>query len=161
MRMIIEVKSGFYLSVSNECWRCFCRTFPKCPYADRCIYIHPNCKYDQTCSRLNCPYTHAGKKGSSQGPAPQAPPKHHKPPPTHYSSTGTHKSISVPCRFGPKCTNVRCPYQHPKVHFFFPSFLTQIYLKSEFSLKMLIFDKKMQVFCDWWKQKQISQVRSL
>lgn len=35
-----------------------CKTFPNCKFGDSCLYIHPKCKFDLTCSRLNCNYTH-------------------------------------------------------------------------------------------------------
>lgn len=35
-----------------------CKAFPNCKYGDQCLYIHPKCKFDLTCSRLGCNFTH-------------------------------------------------------------------------------------------------------
>lgn len=35
-----------------------CKAFPNCKYGDACLYIHPKCKFDLTCSRLDCNFTH-------------------------------------------------------------------------------------------------------
>lgn len=35
-----------------------CKSFPNCKYGDACLYIHPKCKFDLTCSRLDCSFTH-------------------------------------------------------------------------------------------------------
>lgn len=35
-----------------------CKAFPNCKYGDICLYIHPKCKFDLTCSRLDCNFTH-------------------------------------------------------------------------------------------------------
>ena len=29
----------------------------------RKLYIHPNCKYDANCTRMDCPFTHATRRG--------------------------------------------------------------------------------------------------
>lgn len=35
-----------------------CKAFPNCKFGDVCLYIHPKCKFDLTCSRLDCSFTH-------------------------------------------------------------------------------------------------------
>lgn len=35
-----------------------CKTFPNCKFGDQCLYLHPKCKFDLTCSRLGCSFTH-------------------------------------------------------------------------------------------------------
>ena len=40
----------------------FSRTFPYCKFGEKCLYIHPNCKYDAKCTRMDCPFTHATRR---------------------------------------------------------------------------------------------------
>lgn len=35
-----------------------CKSFPNCKYGEHCLYIHPKCKFDLTCSRLDCNFSH-------------------------------------------------------------------------------------------------------
>uniref|UniRef100_A0A914VRV4 Zinc finger CCCH domain-containing protein 14 n=1 Tax=Plectus sambesii TaxID=2011161 RepID=A0A914VRV4_9BILA len=85
-----------------------CLTFPKCTFGDKCLYIHPNCKFDQACTRPNCPYTHAGKKAASGTVMPPARP------PYTTKIAQDFSTVPIPCKFAGKCTNVRCPFKHPK-----------------------------------------------
>ncbi len=36
--------------------------FPKCTYGNSCHYLHPSCRYDGFCTRLDCTFTHVIKK---------------------------------------------------------------------------------------------------
>ena len=44
------------------CLLYFSRTFPYCKFGEKCLYIHPNCKYDAKCTRMDCPFTHATRR---------------------------------------------------------------------------------------------------
>ena len=46
---------------NDKIWFIF-RTFPYCKFGDKCLYIHPNCRFDAKCTRLDCPYTHSSKR---------------------------------------------------------------------------------------------------
>lgn len=35
-----------------------CKTFPNCKFGDTCLYIHPKCKFDLTCSKMGCNFSH-------------------------------------------------------------------------------------------------------
>lgn len=35
-----------------------CKAFPNCKYGDQCLYYHPKCKFDLTCTRLGCNFSH-------------------------------------------------------------------------------------------------------
>lgn len=39
-----------------------CTAFPNCTYGNLCHYLHPNCRYDGFCTRLDCTYVHVLKK---------------------------------------------------------------------------------------------------
>lgn len=77
-----------------------CKAFPKCKFGDRCLFIHPNCKYDAFCKRKDCPFTHASRRTFAPGPPP---------PPTAAASPSVQQ-----CKFFPHCTNLKCPFFHPK-----------------------------------------------
>lgn len=40
------------------------RTFPNCKFGDKCLFVHPNCKYDARCSKPDCPFTHVSRRGT-------------------------------------------------------------------------------------------------
>lgn len=66
----IHTEEGWYISVTclhNLCV-CVCRTFPSCAYGEKCMFIHPNCKYDAKCSKPDCPYTHVSLRAPLQPP---------------------------------------------------------------------------------------------
>ncbi|KAL7061761.1 hypothetical protein AAHC03_0812 [Spirometra sp. Aus1] len=67
-----------------------CQSFPNCRFGDRCLYFHPACKFGAGCSRLGCPFSHAGQ------------------PPNIATQT-----LGVLCRFYPRCKNAACPFLHP------------------------------------------------
>ncbi|XP_064098510.1 zinc finger CCCH domain-containing protein 14-like [Macrobrachium nipponense] len=84
-----------------------CKLFPNCKFGDKCAYIHPKCAYDGACTRVGCSYTHyAGRS------------------PSLVAATLKHKMVAprrpakIKCRFFPKCTNMSCPYLHPKACFY-------------------------------------------
>ena len=35
-----------------------CKTFPNCKFGEQCLYFHPRCKFDLTCTRVSCVYSH-------------------------------------------------------------------------------------------------------
>lgn len=41
------------------------RMFPSCKFGEKCLYIHPNCKFDAQCTRKDCPFTHASKRNAT------------------------------------------------------------------------------------------------
>lgn len=73
-----------------------CKAFPNCKYRDKCLFIHPNCKYDAFCKRKDCLFTHASRRSFAC------------PPPVVSSPSVQH------CKFYPHCTNLKCPFFHPK-----------------------------------------------
>lgn len=44
------------------------RTFPNCKFGDKCLFIHPNCKYDARCTKPDCPFTHVSRRGTAAPP---------------------------------------------------------------------------------------------
>lgn len=36
----------------------FCRAFPACTFGNKCAYTHPPCKFNTTCVRKDCPFSH-------------------------------------------------------------------------------------------------------
>ncbi|XP_064601651.1 zinc finger CCCH domain-containing protein 14-like isoform X2 [Liolophura sinensis] len=98
-----------------------CRSFPNCKFGDKCLYIHPNCKYDAKCTKPDCPFTHASKRPAGIR---QAVPQYISLPP---QATAVLYPVAAPnpirpavnptkpkCKFFPKCTNMSCPFSHPK-----------------------------------------------
>lgn len=74
-----------------------CEQFPNCKLsADKCMFIHPLCKFDAHCTKLDCPFLHIAKKQLPQMPAVP----HH---------------VNVECKFYPKCYNTNCQFIHPKL----------------------------------------------
>uniref|UniRef100_A0A131YUT0 Zinc finger CCCH domain-containing protein 14 n=1 Tax=Rhipicephalus appendiculatus TaxID=34631 RepID=A0A131YUT0_RHIAP len=73
-----------------------CKAFPNCKYRDKCLFIHPNCKYDAFCKRKDCLFTHASRRSFAC-------------PPPVVSSPSVQQ-----CKFYPHCTNLKCPFFHPK-----------------------------------------------
>lgn len=72
-----------------------CDKFPNCELtADKCLDIHPMCKFDATCNKMDCPFLHIAKRQLPMS-APTMP--HH-----------------IECKFYPKCYNTNCPFFHPK-----------------------------------------------
>ncbi|XP_053398654.1 zinc finger CCCH domain-containing protein 14-like [Mercenaria mercenaria] len=92
------------------------RTFPYCKFGDKCVYIHPNCRFDANCTRMDCPYTHSSKRTGLMAPTVihkivQVPMQPYIPPVEQYQSM---KPQSTQCRFFPNCRNMACPFTHPK-----------------------------------------------
>uniref|UniRef100_A0A6A7FXI2 Zinc finger CCCH domain-containing protein 14 n=1 Tax=Hirondellea gigas TaxID=1518452 RepID=A0A6A7FXI2_9CRUS len=91
-----------------------CKLFPNCTFGDKCLYIHPNCKYDAQCTRPDCSFTHATRSVPALN-APVIPAKsklslNAVPGPAR----ATGGVMGRRCHFGLKCTNVNCPFLHPK-----------------------------------------------
>uniref|UniRef100_A0A023GC46 Zinc finger CCCH domain-containing protein 14 n=1 Tax=Amblyomma triste TaxID=251400 RepID=A0A023GC46_AMBTT len=74
-----------------------CKAFPNCKFRDKCLFIHPNCKYDAFCKRKDCVFTHASRRNFTA------------PTPPVVSSPSVQQ-----CKFFPHCTNIKCPFFHPK-----------------------------------------------
>ncbi|TUD52963.1 Zinc finger CCCH domain-containing protein 14 [Bagarius yarrelli] len=72
------------------------RTFPSCVFGEKCLFIHPNCKYNGKCSKPDCPYTHINPRALPPPPKPALP-----------------QSSNV-CRFFPECKRTDCTFYHPK-----------------------------------------------
>lgn len=36
-----------------------CKQFPNCKFGDQCLYFHPKCKFDLTCNRHGCNFSHS------------------------------------------------------------------------------------------------------
>uniref|UniRef100_A0A805QAZ3 Zinc finger CCCH domain-containing protein 14 n=1 Tax=Macaca fascicularis TaxID=9541 RepID=A0A805QAZ3_MACFA len=89
-----------------------CKAFPSCKFAEKCLFVHPNCKYDAKCTKPDCPFTHVSRRIPVLSPKPDwrpvlvfillavAPPA----PP----------SSSQLCRYFPACKKMECPFYHPK-----------------------------------------------
>ena len=76
-----------------------CDKFPSCELtADKCPDIHPMCKFDVNCNKMDCPFLHIAKR-QLQIPAPAI----------------SHHHMSVECKYYPKCYNANCPFFHPKL----------------------------------------------
>lgn len=111
-----------------------CKTFPNCKFGDSCLYLHPKCKFDLTCSRQSCNYTHtavssaapplckcslASQLRSSPGPFEfdiflySFTTASHVVPVTNYKKL-VPSSLPALCRFYPNCSNTLCEFYHPK-----------------------------------------------
>ena len=44
--------------------------FPRCKFGDKCLYIHPPCKFDSSCTRPDCSFSHVSKKRAPRFQAP-------------------------------------------------------------------------------------------
>lgn len=40
----------------------FFRAFPNCRFGNKCLFIHPNCKYDAKCKNPACAFTHSSAR---------------------------------------------------------------------------------------------------
>ncbi|XP_065797769.1 zinc finger CCCH domain-containing protein 14 isoform X4 [Muntiacus reevesi] len=77
-----------------------CKAFPNCKFAEKCLFVHPNCKYDAKCTKPDCPFTHMSRRTPGLPPKPVTAPA----PP----------SSSQLCRYFPACKKMECPFYHPK-----------------------------------------------
>lgn len=140
--IILSFRASEYLSNENKVFLIInlihnatsyvhrCRTFPNCKYGNNCLYIHPKCKYDSSCTRYDCTYLHTSPRILPPGMcsfyfddllksslvlfeildviilfvAPARP---------HVAAAG----MNQPCKYYYNCTNPVCPYLHPKVRF--------------------------------------------
>lgn len=76
------------------------RSFPNCRFGEKCLFIHPNCKFDAMCTRKDCPFTHASKRKIEAMP----------------TSVLLGAASTKQCKYFPTCKNPACPYYHPKVY---------------------------------------------
>ncbi|XP_037073269.1 zinc finger CCCH domain-containing protein 14-like, partial [Pollicipes pollicipes] len=77
-----------------------CKTFPACKFGDTCLYIHPRCKFDGSCWRADCRYSHSGARPSVAPASAIASGVGARPPP-HTAAV----SMVAECKFFPNCTN--------------------------------------------------------
>ncbi|XP_046645114.1 zinc finger CCCH domain-containing protein 14-like [Daphnia pulicaria] len=85
-----------------------CKNFPICLFGENCLFIHPPCKFDTTCTRKSCPYTHSQRSQVVVSVAPkiiQPSAKMHQQQPVVNGKTV--------CKFFPSCNNVSCLFFHP------------------------------------------------
>lgn len=52
------------ITISDFCVFLLFRTFPNCKFGDKCLFVHPNCKYDARCSKPECPFTHVSRRST-------------------------------------------------------------------------------------------------
>ncbi|XP_021567283.1 zinc finger CCCH domain-containing protein 14 isoform X4 [Carlito syrichta] len=78
-----------------------CKAFPNCKFAEKCLFIHPNCKYDAKCTKPDCPFTHLSRRIPVLLPKPAV-------------TTPASPSSSQLCRYFPACKKMECPFYHPK-----------------------------------------------
>lgn len=69
VRIPFLLKTDFSHLISHfeNPFKCFSprRTFPNCKFGDKCLFVHPNCKYDARCSKPDCPFTHVSRRSSA------------------------------------------------------------------------------------------------
>ncbi|GAB0094921.1 hypothetical protein DMENIID0001_102470 [Sergentomyia squamirostris] len=85
-----------------------CKSFPNCKFGEMCLYLHPKCKYDLTCSRLDCNFSHTPVISA-------APPLASHVVPVHNYKMITQNLLPPLCKFYPKCSNTLCTFYHPKM----------------------------------------------
>ncbi|KAL5273835.1 ZC3H14.2 family protein [Megaselia abdita] len=91
-----------------------CKAFPNCKFAEKCLYIHPKCKYDVSCTNNGCNYSHT--RISTNAP----PLSSHVVPVQNYKSinpvrsSGGSVDSTMMCKYYPHCTNNTCNFYHPK-----------------------------------------------
>ncbi len=93
-----------------------CPYYPKCKFANNCLYKHPEgkvfqCRFGLYCKNLNCSYEHPSKN-----------PLNYKYDVRHNSENGDFKNPEsvkfsqeniILCKFDPNCLNKKCFYKHP------------------------------------------------
>ncbi|CAG9804728.1 unnamed protein product [Chironomus riparius] len=87
-----------------------CKAFPNCKFGENCAYTHPACKFDRSCHRIDCNYTHSTPILPASTPVIAS----SIVPVQNYKSITLTPTMQV-CKFFPSCTNSNCTYQHPKV----------------------------------------------
>ncbi|XP_070496266.1 zinc finger CCCH domain-containing protein 14 [Chironomus tepperi] len=87
-----------------------CKAFPNCKFGDSCAYTHPPCKFDKSCHRGDCNYTHSVAILPATTPVIAS----SIVPVQNYKSITLTPTMQL-CKFFPNCTNTNCIYQHPKV----------------------------------------------
>jgi len=79
-----------------------CKQFPSCKLgADKCLEIHPLCKFDLLCTKNDCPFLHIAKKQQISTLLPSIMPQ--------------PQVMHVECKFYPNCYNPNCPFIHPRL----------------------------------------------
>jgi len=79
-----------------------CRMFPNCSFKDKCMFIHPMCKFDKRCINPECPFSHTSKSRDFLNFESKV-----------TSSFMTNKGNNPLCKFIPNCTKSNCPFRHP------------------------------------------------
>lgn len=88
----------------------FLRNFPNCLFGESCLFIHPKCKFDTTCTRKSCPFTHSSLQSKPViSIVPMTVPVK-----LHPQSLPVVNGKTV-CKYFPACNNVSCSFFHPTV----------------------------------------------
>uniref|UniRef100_A0AC35U2H8 Zinc finger CCCH domain-containing protein 14 n=1 Tax=Rhabditophanes sp. KR3021 TaxID=114890 RepID=A0AC35U2H8_9BILA len=98
-----------------------CAKFPNCYFGNKCLYIHPTCKFQQHCNNSQCPFTHipSGDVPAQTAAFQQAGESNAciqlSADPDQQQPVQTNNGTSMACNFGGNCKNIlKCPFRHPK-----------------------------------------------
>ncbi|XP_077286843.1 nuclear polyadenosine RNA-binding 2 isoform X2 [Arctopsyche grandis] len=94
-----------------------CRAFPNCTYGSKCVYVHPPCKFNSTCVRRDCPYSHSERIKTSlpiQNTLMSPVVASRVVAATNYKTISA-ASLPAICKFYPNCINPTCHWYHPKL----------------------------------------------
>uniref|UniRef100_A0AC34FP96 Zinc finger CCCH domain-containing protein 14 n=1 Tax=Panagrolaimus sp. ES5 TaxID=591445 RepID=A0AC34FP96_9BILA len=69
-----------------------CINFPNCWFGDKCMFIHPQCKFEPNCNKPTCPYTHALPRPIAPRATAALPPRQANPLPITTPATGSDSS---------------------------------------------------------------------
>lgn len=86
-----------------------CKAFPNCKFADNCLYIHPKCKFDLTCNRNGCNFSHTTATVTAAPPL-----SSHVVPVQNYKTITANPITPTMCKYYPNCSNTQCTFFHPK-----------------------------------------------
>lgn len=98
----IKKSRGFSTSFILKWNENFFRAFPNCRFGNKCLFIHPNCKYDAKCKNPACSFMHSNPRvgGLTAPAAPSfAPPRKWN---SYISLYKWNYVFILSLRFGPK-----------------------------------------------------------
>ena len=52
---------GFVVAMTPSGVRACRRNFKTCRFGEKCLYVHPECRFNKQCTRPDCPYTHTAR----------------------------------------------------------------------------------------------------